>query len=158
MLNGRDLHIDVEVHLAEIVQDGGVSKEILVVRDVVCTVCNGSRERGGSESMACYSCKGLGVKQDALFNRETRCNTCKGHGKLVRNECTACQGQGLTPKQEHVSVAIERFAGDGHLVELDLQGHRTLFGERGGKNGTLKATVRIVEEPERQQIGNDVHT
>ena len=48
MFDGRDLYIDVEVNFAEVIQEGGVTKEILVTRDVLCHTCNGTRERPGS--------------------------------------------------------------------------------------------------------------
>ena len=96
MFDGRNLYVDVEVSFAEVMQEGGVTKEVTVTRDSHCKTCNGTRERPGSQSLPCYSCKGEGVKKDALFGKETKCNTCKGHGKLVQNECQACHGQGLT--------------------------------------------------------------
>ena len=120
MFDGRDLYIDVEVNFSEVIQDGGVTKEILVTRDVLCHTCNGTRERPGSQSTTCYSCKGEGIKEDPLFHRKTRCNTCKGHGKLVVNECNTCKGKGLVSKEELVKIHIDRFATDGQLIDLDL--------------------------------------
>ena len=92
MFDGKNLNVDVEVTFAQVIQDGGCDQEITVSREVLCTSCNGTRERTGSASMPCYSCKGEGVKKDALFGKETRCNTCKGHGKLVKSECVECKG------------------------------------------------------------------
>ena len=96
--NGRDHSVDVEVTFDEVMQEGGVIKTVSVDLDVICPSCNGTRERAGSTSLPCYSCKGTGVKKDALFNKETKCNTCKGHGKLVQNKCHECAGEGLVTK------------------------------------------------------------
>ena len=52
---------------------------------------------------------------------------------------------------------MDRFARDGQVIELELQGHRTLYPDKG-KNGKILATVRIVEESERWLVGNDVHS
>ena len=104
MFDGRNLFADVEVTFAEVMQESGVTKEIRVTRDDYCISCKGSRERAGSKSLPCYSCKGEGVKKDALFGKETKCNTCKGHGVLVQNECSACKGQGLTQQTQVISV------------------------------------------------------
>ena len=84
MFDGDDLMVDVEVDFAEIMQPDGVTKEVTIERMVPCESCKGTREREGSESLPCYSCKGTGIKEDALFHRKTRCNTCKGHGKIVQ--------------------------------------------------------------------------
>ena len=50
---------------------------------------------------------------------------------------------------------MDRFAKDGERIELPLQGHRTLFTDRG-KNGSLFAVVRIVEEIDRWREGSDI--
>ena len=83
MFNGCDAQVEVEATFAEVMQEGGVEKSVSYMREVLCGSCNGSRERAGSESLPCYSCKGEGVKEDAIFRKQTRCNTCKGHGKLI---------------------------------------------------------------------------
>ena len=83
MFNGRNLRIDLEVNFAEVMQEGGCTKQITADRDTLCKSCKGSRENSGSQSLQCYSCKGKGIKLDAIFQKETRCNTCKGHGKLI---------------------------------------------------------------------------
>ena len=67
MFDGKDLYADVEVTFAEVMQEGGVQKEITVDREVICSTCNGTRERPGSQSLPCYSCKGTGVKEDTMF-------------------------------------------------------------------------------------------
>ena len=58
-------------------------KEVQFTRKEYCNSCKGSREKPGSRSLECYSCKGKGTKEDALFKKTVRCNTCKGHGTLV---------------------------------------------------------------------------
>jgi len=83
MFDGNDLRVEVEATFAEVMQDGGVTKDVTLRREVLCDSCNGTRERKGSESLPCYSCKGECVKEDALFHKKARCNTCKGHGKII---------------------------------------------------------------------------
>ena len=157
MFDGRNLYVDVEVSFNEIMQKGGIKKEIVVARENICSSCNGTREEKGSHSLVCYSCKGEGTKRDAIFNKEVRCNTCKGHGKLVQKPCKTCDGTGLVMSHDKIEITIERFTQDGECIEMPLQGHRTLFGDKG-KNGSLFATVRIVEEIDRWRDGADVFT
>ena len=97
------------------------------------------------------------MKEDALFHKQTRCNTCKGHGKLVQSACPACDGNGFESREETVQVFVSRFSTDGDRIELPLRGHMTLFPE-SGKNGTLIARVRIREEVERWREGINVRS
>jgi DnaJ-class molecular chaperone len=76
LFDGRDLYSEVQVTFDEVMQPGGVTKEITVDREVICSSCDGSREEKGSQSSKCYSCGGTGMKEDALFHKQTKCNTC----------------------------------------------------------------------------------
>ena len=69
MFDGRDLLTEVELSFEETLKEGGVEKEITVMREVICETCNGSRESIGSESNVCYSCDGTGIKEDPLFKK-----------------------------------------------------------------------------------------
>ena len=120
MFDGNDLAVDVEVTFAEVMQEGGVKKNVTLRREVICSSCNGTRERAGSQSLSCYSCKGEGIKEDALFHKKSRCNTCKGHGKLVQSECQTCHGEGLVLKDQVVTVKIDGFSRDGDKLKLEL--------------------------------------
>lgn len=105
MWNGADLNVDIEITFDEVMQVGGITKDVRITKQVLCSSCKGTRERAGSKSLSCYSCKGKGMKVDGLFqNRQTRCNTCKGHAKLIQSECQACKGAGLEQKLHTVQV------------------------------------------------------
>ena len=95
MFDGEDLKTEIEITFAESIQEGGLQKEISVQRKDICHSCNGSRETAGSKSNSCYSCKGTGIKEDSLFKKKVKCNTCKGHGMLVQSPCQLCNGTGL---------------------------------------------------------------
>ena len=157
MFDGKDLHAEVEVSFSEVMQEGGTTKTIKILREDICGSCNGTREKEGSQSMTCYSCGGTGVKEDPLFHKETKCNTCKGHGKLVQNKCSNCKGTGLVMKEETIELSIDRYTGDGDVLEMPLQGHRTLYPARG-KNGTLKVVVMVNAELSRWRNGLNVHS
>ena len=49
-------------------------------------------------SPVCFACKGKGIKVDPLFKREKRCNTCKGTGYNIKNECSMCKNTGMVTK------------------------------------------------------------
>jgi len=48
----------------------GTDKEITFIKEVKCSSCHGTKEAEGSKPLACYSCKGEGVKKDPLFHKE----------------------------------------------------------------------------------------
>jgi len=79
------VHVSVSVTFQEALH--GADKKITYAREVKCGSCSGTKEQTGSKSSQCYSCKGEGVKKDPLFKRESKCNTCGGHGFLVVNPC-----------------------------------------------------------------------
>jgi hypothetical protein len=54
-------------------------------------------------------------------------------------------------------VRLDKFVKDGDLIELELQGHQTLYPSKG-KNGKLTVKVNVSTESERWRAGNDVHT
>ena len=103
---GDELWADLYVTYEEALQEGGVTKHIDVSRNILCPSCNGLRERKGSQSLSCYSCKGEGVKTDPIFRKEVKCNTCQGFGKLVQKPCLNCEGKGLTSETASVEVSI----------------------------------------------------
>ena len=123
MFDGKDMRIDLEVSFDEIMREGGLLKHVEVKRETLCPSCQGSRESTESESLTCYSCKGSGVKLDAIFQKETRCNTCMGHGKLIQKACAQCNGLGLTQQVCTIEVPVERFSVDGQMIEFAQKGH-----------------------------------
>ena len=82
---GKDVHVCMSLSFHEALH--GTEKNITFTKQVKCISCKGTKEQNGSKSSVCYSCKGEGVKKDPLFQRESKCNTCGGHGTLVVNPC-----------------------------------------------------------------------
>ena len=125
----------------------GIKKTIEGEREVICSKCHGTKEAEGSESSNCYSCKGEGTKKDPLFHKESKCNTCNGFGRLVRNPCRACQGIGTVREKFSKQVEIPRFVESGQVIEYLEEGNQTIFWERGSKHGDLKLTVSVSLDP-----------
>ena len=76
MFDGENLYVDIELTLDESIKEGGVTKEIVINRSSVCTLCNGKRASSASKSHPCHSCNSKGIKIDPLFNREIKCAIC----------------------------------------------------------------------------------
>ena len=157
MFDGDDLTTEVDITFEQSIQEGGLEKEITVNRSVICSSCNGSRESVGSKSNTCYSCKGTGVKEDSLFKKQVKCNTCSGHGKLIQSPCHSCKGTGLVKRLETVKIKLDRFTRDQETLKFDLLGDCTLYPEKG-KNGCLCVKVSVIQEAERWRNGQDIYS
>ena len=77
-------------------------------QNTVCTTCEGSREARDSAPLECYACKGTGIKLDSLFQREQRCNTCKGFGTLTKKACKTCNGEGFVKQQVKKEIEFSK--------------------------------------------------
>jgi len=142
MFDGANLQSEVNVTFQESVQQDLVKKAVNFSRDILCGSCDGTREQPGSKSNICYSCQGKGVKKDPLFQKESRCNTCKGHGSLIQSACTTCAGTGLKSESTSHEFDIPRYVKDQEVLSFKDEGHMTLNKEKG-VNGSLEVLVNV---------------
>ncbi|KAA6314811.1 Chaperone protein DnaJ, partial [termite gut metagenome] len=106
---GADLRVKVKLTLKEIAT--GVEKKFKLKKYVPCSHCQGSGADGhGIET--CSTCKGSGVvirqQRTILGTMQTQsvCHTCNGEGKIIKNKCKECAGDGVVYGEEVVSVQI----------------------------------------------------
>ncbi|CDW71259.1 chaperone protein [Stylonychia lemnae] len=151
--DGRDIVLDISISFQESLS--GIEKELSYQRDSICGSCQGSRETPGSSSSLCYSCKGEGVKKDPLFKKEASCNTCNGHGYLIKNPCKGCNGQGFKTENVKQKVLIPKFCEDQSVIEIDERGHQTLFRSKG-HDGNLFIKVKVQKDQETRREGLDI--
>jgi molecular chaperone DnaJ len=122
-----------------------LQKTVSYSRQVSCPKCQGSREQeAGESSPVCYSCKGSGVRKDPLFRKESKCNTCKGFGSLVRSPCKACQGEGLVDAATQKTLKLAQFIEDGEQLHFKGEGHQSVYAQ--GAHGNLEVTVHVSEQ------------
>lgn len=94
---GKDLQVKLPLTLEEI--HSGVSKKIKVKRKEKCNDCSGTGSKNG-ERESCQQCGGMGrVRQvsQSFFGQmvqETACPACHGEGRVVKDPCNGCAGQG----------------------------------------------------------------
>jgi len=93
------------------------------MKNVACPGCEGSRNVGGESGSNCYSCKGTGIREDPLFHKESRCNTCKGFGFLVKDACQTCKGQGILEVEITKNIDIRPFVQDQETLLFKHEGH-----------------------------------
>ena len=154
---GSDLRLKVRMSLQEI--STGVTKKFKVKKDVVCEHCHGSGAEGNSGTETCPTCHGAGVvtrTTQSLFGMmqtQSVCPTCQGEGKIIKNKCNHCHGEGVVKGEEVVEIKIPAGVAEGMVVNVPDKGNA---GKHNGVNGNIQ--VFIEEEPNHTFVrdGNDV--
>ncbi|MEX2263814.1 MAG: molecular chaperone DnaJ [Bryobacteraceae bacterium] len=151
---GDDIRYDLEISFEDAVF--GTSVEIQVPAMRTCERCSGKGAEPGTEPVACPTCHGRGevyYQQSFLSIRRT-CSHCGGAGKIVRNPCRDCRGQGMRQTQRKIKVEIPAGVDNGTHLRLQQEGGA---GVNGGPSGDLYVVLAVKEHPffERQQ--SDLH-
>ncbi|MDX9918609.1 MAG: molecular chaperone DnaJ [Paludibacter sp.] len=154
---GSDLRVKVKLNLAEIA--AGVEKKIKVKKYVSCSHCTGSGSANGSQPATCTTCHGSGrvtrVQQTILGQMQTasECPTCGGDGKIIRDKCSHCAGEGIVREDEVISINIPAGVMEGMQLSMNGKGNAA---RRGGVNGDLLVLVEEESHPELIRDENDL--
>lgn len=135
---GDDLQYQIEITLEEAAF--GTQKTIRYTRNQTCETCNGSGAKKGTSASTCDLCHGSGQIriQQGFFSIQQTCHKCRGSGKIIKEKCGDCHGQGFQSKPKTIEVKIP--AGIDHGQRVRLSGE----GESGsGGNGDLFVLVLI---------------
>ncbi len=142
---GADLMTNITISFEEAAF--GVEKEIIINRHERCDACNGTGAKAGSETIKCKDCDGTGqVKftQNTLFGRVTNvgeCRACRGTGKVIKEKCSKCRGNGLVNVARHIKVKIPAGIDDGQTLKMRGEGEQTA--SRDGICGDLHINVKV---------------
>lgn len=154
---GTDLRVKVKLTLAEIAT--GVEKKIKVRKQVSCQHCNGSGSAHGSQPVSCSTCHGTGrvtrVQNTILGQMQTQseCPTCRGEGKIIRDKCNHCQGEGIVREEEVININIPAGVMEGMQLSMSGKGNAA---PRGGVNGDLLILIEEEQHPELIRDENDL--
>jgi molecular chaperone DnaJ len=77
-----------------------------------------------------------------MMQTQSVCPTCGGEGKVIKNKCTRCHGEGVERGEELVEINIPAGVQDGMVVNAPGKGNA---GRKNGVPGDIK--VFIEEEP-----------
>lgn len=145
VLRGTNLRIKVKLTLEEI--DRGCEKKIKVSKYVPCKTCGGSGAKDGKTEV-CPHCHGTGVitevKRTILGQMQTQsaCPHCGGEGRVVKDKCHDCHGDGIVKSDEIITINIPAGVQDGMQLAMQGQGNAA---PRGGIAGDLIVLVEEVE-------------
>jgi molecular chaperone DnaJ len=142
---GSNLRIKMKLTFEEIAK--GVTKNVKVKKNVICTTCAGSGAKDKNSVQTCQTCGGNGqvkrVTNTFLGQMQTvtTCPTCSGEGQTVTAKCGSCRGEGRVFGEETISIDIPAGVQEGMQLSMSGKGNA---GERGGMAGDL--IIQIEEE------------
>lgn len=154
---GSDLRLKVRLNLQEVAT--GVTKKFKVRKDVTCSCCHGSGAADGSGTETCQTCHGSGVvirQQQSIFGMmqtQSVCPTCGGEGKIIKNKCTKCNGDGVEHGEEIVEINIPAGVQDGMVVNAPGKGNA---GKRNGIPGDIKVFIEEEQNDTFIRDGKDL--
>ncbi len=148
---GSDLKISLKLTYEEIAD--GVEKTVKIKKYKTCSSCSGTGAKSGSGYVTCSVCNGQGqVKQVSRsifgqFVNVSECHNCNGEGKIIRDKCPECGGEGRERSDETVNVKVPAGVSEGQYIPLKGKGNA---GIRGGHAGDL--LIFIEEEKHKYFI------
>jgi molecular chaperone DnaJ len=154
---GSNLRVKVTLNLEEIAK--GAEKKIKVNKYIQCDECHGSGARGSDGHETCGTCHGTGQVTritNTLLGRmqtATTCPTCNGEGKIIKNKCNKCYGEGIVKGEEIISINIPAGVGEGMQLNVAGKGNAA---RRGGVNGDLLIVIEEKSHPDLIRDGNDL--
>jgi molecular chaperone DnaJ len=151
---GNDIQVDMEISLKEAVF--GKSEVFSLRKQVVCQPCSGTGADKGISYEDCKTCAGSGKITTTVlgtFRTQTICPECSGKGKLIKDQCGACHGQGFNEENTDIQVEIPAGIDDGQAIRLAGQGNA---GQNGAPAGDLYVTIHVKNEAGFERHANDL--
>ena len=151
---GSDLRVKVKLSLKDIAN--GTTKKFKLKKYVPCSHCHGTGVEGNSGTETCPTCKGSGHilrTQQSIFGMmqtQTVCPQCNGEGKIIKNKCKECGGEGIVYGEEVVEVKIPAGVAEGMQLSMSGKGNA---GRHNGIPGDL--LIQIEEEPHPELIRDE---
>jgi molecular chaperone DnaJ len=126
-----------------------------VTRQDRCTTCGGDG-RQARVPAPCPECRGQGMRRWARGHMvfTAPCEACGGDGQISVQRCRACNGLGLQPRGEIVTLASPPGIEDGATIVVPGRGHD---GAQGGAPGDLYVRVRVGLHRVLRRVGHDLH-
>lgn len=147
---GSDLRLRVKLTLNEIAS--GVTKKFKIKKYVSCDHCHGTGAEGDGGVETCPTCHGRGFEvktQRSIFGMmqtQSVCSTCGGEGKVIKNKCHICHGDGVVIGEDIVEVNIPAGVADGMIVNVPGKGN-------AGKHNGLPGDIHVfIEEEENKEL------
>ena len=153
---GHDISVDIELDFKESIF--GTNKKIVLNKTSVCDHCKGSGGEVGTNFTTCSTCNGSGAVRETrrsfmgAFSSTKTCDTCKGKGKIPKEKCRKCKGEGITFGQQEINVQIPSGIESGEMLKLSGYGEA----ETGGVPGDLYVKIHVKKHPKIVKEGHNL--
>ncbi len=156
-MKGANIRTRVDLDFLEAVF--GCEKEIELTVKETCSTCNGSGAKKGTSPETCSTCGGKGQvvrTRDSILGMMRSvevCPGCQGTGKIIREKCPDCRGNGFVPMKKKYSINIPTGIDNGQVVNMPGLGDP---GRNGGPRGDARVEVRVRPHSVFQRDGFDI--
>ena len=157
-MQGDDKYLQMEISFLDAAF--GVKKVISLNVDEKCSDCSGTGAKGGSDYETCSQCNGTGTVRAqqrtmfGVFESTTTCPKCNGKGKVIKNKCDTCHGEGYIHKKVNVDVNVPAGINSGQQLRIAGKGER---GINGGPNGDLYIEIIVAPHKHFNRKANDIY-
>lgn len=136
---GSDIKYNMSISLEDAFS--GIETEISFSALSKCIACNGFGSKKSSIK-DCDNCRGTGsiIMQHGFFQIKQTCPNCNGGGKIIKDLCKECAGEGRVNKSRRIKISVPK--GVQHENHIKLQGEGEA-GVRGGSAGNLFVVISI---------------
>ncbi|MCB9362694.1 molecular chaperone DnaJ [Candidatus Woesearchaeota archaeon] len=154
---GANLRFDLEITLEEAAF--GTTKTIIVPKLDTCTKCHGSGAESSADIETCATCHGTGMLRQTrqtpfgVFATTTTCGTCQGSGKIIKNPCSVCDGEGRVRTNKKIEIKIPEGIEEGMRLRVSGEGEA---GEQGAPSGDLYVLIHIKKHEHFERHGSDI--
>lgn len=151
---GSDLRYNLDLTLEEAAF--GAEKTVAINKRNPCSECHGS----GGETDTCSDCHGTGyvriVQRTPFgsFQSTGPCRVCSGTGKIVKQECKKCYGDGYTSGLRNIKVDVPKGIDEGTRLRVAGEGD---IDARGQEPGDLYLFITVKEHEFFKRDGNDIN-
>lgn len=141
---GSDITYNLELTFMEAVL--GCQKPINFSRVEKCATCGGSGAKYSSHMKTCDKCGGTGqvrYTRATMLGRQIvtdTCDKCGGSGKIVTENCKACNGKGVVSKNKVINITIPAGVENGTVLQLSGEGNAA---KGKGPNGNLLLVISV---------------
>ncbi len=153
---GSNIRVKVKLNLQEIAS--GTKKKIKINKYVPCSHCHGSGAENG-ETEVCSTCHGYGQVTRTInsfmgqMQTTTICPACGGEGRVIKNKCTSCHGEGILKGEDIIDIDIPAGVGEGMQLSIHGKGNA---GPRNGINGDLIVLIEETNDPDFERDGSNL--
>ena len=153
-VKGRDVSLNITIDFMEAVE--GVNKTVKYQKVDDCSRCHGSGAQPGTSETNCSTCGGSGfqtVRQGSMIF-QSACPSCGGAGKVIRNPCLSCQGQGSVQTSATETIKIPKGVDTGVNLRMSGKGNKSPHGAAGD----LMIKVNVKDHHYFKRDKFDIHT